>query len=197
MHKGVTVAEQVEACRRAHEAGIAPVDHDHPGSGRRRRPRAEALAASERHARATGAAFSRIEPEFIGVLSLMVIPGTPTRRRVAAGTFIVPRPLAMLRELREMIAAIDVTECAVPVEPRLELPARSAGGCRRTRRRMLAALDAVLTVPTRCAAAAGGVEGAVSLYERVAGLPLTIEGLRLEAAAGRGVERLPAGDHAW
>ena len=62
------------------------------------------------HARATGVALSAIDPQFIGVLSLMVEPGTRIAARVAAGEFVVPDAFSMVRELREMIAAIDVTD---------------------------------------------------------------------------------------
>ncbi len=147
IHKGVTVAEQVEACRRAHEAGIGLSLTTILGLAGADDPDAEVLSpASERHARATGAALSSIQPEFIGVLSLMVTPGTPMAERVARGEFVVAGPFAMLRELRELIAAIDVPDALfrsnhasnyLPVGGRLP----------QDKARMLAALDAVLTAP--------------------------------------------------
>lgn len=147
INKGVTVAEQVEACRRAHEAGIALSLTTILGLAGADDLDTDGLSAgSERHARATGAALSVIQPEFIGVLSLMVTPGTAMAERVARGEFIVAGPLAMLRELRELIAAIDVPDSLfrsnhasnyLPVGGRLP----------RDKARMLAALDAVLTAP--------------------------------------------------
>ena len=147
IHKGVTVAEQIEACRRAHKAGIGLSVTTILGLAGTDDPDAEVLSpASERHARATGAALSAIQPEFIGVLSLMVTPGTPMGERVARGEFLVASPLAMLRELRELIAAIAVPDALfrsnhasnyLPVGGRLP----------QDKARMLAALDAVLTAP--------------------------------------------------
>lgn len=147
INKGVTVAQQVEACRRAQEAGIGLSITTILGLAGADDPDADGLsAAAERHARATGAALSTIAPEFIGVLSLMVTPGTPMAERVERGEFIVAGPLAMLRELRELIAAIDVPDSLfrsnhasnyLPVGGRLP----------RDKARMLAALDAVLTAP--------------------------------------------------
>ena len=102
MHKGVTVAQQVEACRRAKDAGLELSLTCILG-----------LAGPERsleHARATGEALSAIDPEYIGVLSLIVVPGTPVAARVQAGELKILGPLEMLRELREMIAATDVTD---------------------------------------------------------------------------------------
>ena len=142
MHKGVTAAQQVEACRRARAAGIALSLTAVLG-----------LAGEERsmiHAHATGEALSAIDPEFIGVLSLMVVPGSPLAGRVARGEFVVPGAFAMLRELREIIAGLEVTDALfrsnhasnyLPVGGRLP----------RDKQRMLAALDEVLADPGQVA----------------------------------------------
>jgi radical SAM superfamily enzyme YgiQ (UPF0313 family) len=103
IHKGLTVAEQVEGCRRASSAGLRLSITAILG-----------LAGVERsliHAEATGQALSAIDPQFIGVLSLMLEPGTAMERRVRSGEFTTPDAVGMLRELREMIAATDVTDC--------------------------------------------------------------------------------------
>jgi radical SAM superfamily enzyme YgiQ (UPF0313 family) len=138
IHKGVTAAQQIEACRKARSAGFALSVTVILG-----------LAGPERsleHARATGAALSAIDPEYIGVLSLMVEPGTRMEARVRSGEFTVCGPLPMLRELREMIAATDVSDALfrsnhasnyLPVGGRLP----------RDREAMVAALDRVLAAP--------------------------------------------------
>jgi len=100
-NKGVTVAEQIEACSRASEAGMQLSVTTVLG-----------LAGEERtveHARATGRALSAIDPEYIGVLSLMVVEGTGLAERVRRGEFKVPGSWAMLRELRELIDATQVS----------------------------------------------------------------------------------------
>jgi radical SAM superfamily enzyme YgiQ (UPF0313 family) len=142
IHKGVSATEQIEACRRATEAGIELSVTAILG-----------VAGTERslaHARATGEALSAIDPRYIGVLSLMVVPGTAMAARVASGEVAVPGALGMLRELREMIAAIDVRDCLfrsnhasnyLPVGGRL--PADKPT--------MLAALDAALATPAAAA----------------------------------------------
>ncbi len=64
IHKGVTVAQQIEACRKAKDAGIELSLTCILG-----------IAGVERsliHGRATGEALSAIDPEFIGVLSLII-----------------------------------------------------------------------------------------------------------------------------
>jgi radical SAM superfamily enzyme YgiQ (UPF0313 family) len=138
IHKGVTVSQQVKGCRRASEAGIELSITAILG-----------LAGAERsliHARTTGEALSAIDPEFIGVLTLMVVPGTAMAARVASGRFAAPGVLGMLRELREIIAATEVSDCLfrsnhasnyLPVGGRL--PADKPA--------MLVALDAALATP--------------------------------------------------
>jgi radical SAM superfamily enzyme YgiQ (UPF0313 family) len=60
------------------------------------------------HARETGRVLSAIDPEYVGALSLMLIPGTPLETAYRRGDFELIGPEAMLQELREMIAATDL-----------------------------------------------------------------------------------------
>ena len=64
---------------------------------------------SDVHARETGRVLSAIDPEFVGALSLMLIPGTPLYADVKAGRFQLIEPDEMLRELRGMIAHTDLS----------------------------------------------------------------------------------------
>ncbi len=59
---------------------------------------------SQIHADETGRVLSAIDPEYVGALSLMLIPGTPLHDDYEAGRFILIEPDEMLRELRTMIA---------------------------------------------------------------------------------------------
>lgn len=99
--KGVTVRQQIDACRKATDAGFALSITAILGLA--------GVARSLEHARATGGALSAIDPEYIGLLTLMVEPGTPLREMVRRGEFVLPEPIALLRELHEMVAATDVT----------------------------------------------------------------------------------------
>lgn len=65
---------------------------------------------SEIHARETGRVLSAIDPEFVGALSLMLIPGTPLHDEYRQGTFKLLTPDQMLRELGTMIAATHLTD---------------------------------------------------------------------------------------
>ena len=42
------------------------------------------------HAAATGEALSAIDPEYIGLLTLMLTPGTAMERKVATGQVVLP-----------------------------------------------------------------------------------------------------------
>lgn len=99
--KGVTVAQQIEACRRVKSAGFALSVMAILGLGGTER--------SLEHARATGKALSAIDPDYASMLSLMLPPGAALADAVAKGEFIVPDAMAVLRELREVIATTEVT----------------------------------------------------------------------------------------
>jgi radical SAM superfamily enzyme YgiQ (UPF0313 family) len=136
--KGVTVDEQVQGCLKAKQAGIALSVTTILGLG--------GAARSLEHARATGLALSRIDPEYVGVLSLMVVEGTPLAERLRRGELTLPGPFALLRELRELIAALEVSDSLfrsnhasnyLPIGGRLP----------QDKERMLASLDRVLEHP--------------------------------------------------
>lgn len=64
---------------------------------------------SDIHAKETGRVLTAIDPEYVGALSLMLIPGTPMHLDYEAGKFELPGPMEMLRELRTMIAHTNMT----------------------------------------------------------------------------------------
>ena len=138
VHKGMTVAEQIEGCRRASEAGIQLSVTAILGLA--------GTARSREHGEATGKALSAIDPAYIGILTLMLTPGTAMERRVASGDLVLPDSIGILRELRAIVAALDVTDCLfrsnhasnyLPVGGRLP----------RDKAALLAALDKVLLAP--------------------------------------------------
>lgn len=66
-------------------------------------------ARSQIHARETGRVLSAIDPDYVGALSLMLIPGTPLYKDYASGEFRLIEPQQMLAELRTMIACTNLT----------------------------------------------------------------------------------------
>ena len=65
---------------------------------------------SKIHARETGRVLSALDPEYIGALSLMLIPGTPLYQDYVSGDFTLLKPDEMLQELKNMIAATELSK---------------------------------------------------------------------------------------
>ena len=64
---------------------------------------------SKIHAKETGRVLSAIDPEFVGALSLMLIPGTELYEEYQKGKFELLTKEEMLEELGNMIAATDLS----------------------------------------------------------------------------------------
>jgi radical SAM superfamily enzyme YgiQ (UPF0313 family) len=65
---------------------------------------------SQEHAKATGRVLTDIDPDYIGALSLMLIPGTPLFEDYQAGRFPLLGPAEMLAELRTIFANTDLSQ---------------------------------------------------------------------------------------
>ncbi|MCP3944113.1 MAG: radical SAM protein [Desulfobacteraceae bacterium] len=61
------------------------------------------------HAQQTGKVLSAIDPDFVGALSLMLVPGTELNDQYEQGKFTLINPEEMLTELGGMIAATHLT----------------------------------------------------------------------------------------
>jgi radical SAM superfamily enzyme YgiQ (UPF0313 family) len=64
---------------------------------------------SLRHARATGELLSAMDPNYVGALTVMLIPGTPLYEEWKGGEFQLPNQQELLAELREMIAYTNLS----------------------------------------------------------------------------------------
>jgi radical SAM superfamily enzyme YgiQ (UPF0313 family) len=70
------------------------------------------IAGPERsleHARATGKLLSAMDPNYVGALTVMLIPGTPLYEDLRSGKFELPSERELLVELREMILHTHLT----------------------------------------------------------------------------------------
>ncbi|MDX9787696.1 MAG: radical SAM protein [Desulfobacterales bacterium] len=101
VRKGVTVDTAIAMGQKVRAAGIKLSVTVLLGVAGRER--------SEIHAVETGRALSAIDPEYVGALSLMLIPGTALYRDHEEGRFPLIEPDEMLRELRTMIAHTNMT----------------------------------------------------------------------------------------
>jgi radical SAM superfamily enzyme YgiQ (UPF0313 family) len=65
---------------------------------------------SQIHAAETGRVLSAIDPDYVGALSLMLIPGTPLYDEWRSGAFDLIEPAEMLAELRTIIAETRLSQ---------------------------------------------------------------------------------------
>jgi len=100
--KGATAAEHAEAARKAHAAGMKLSAIFLLGAGGTDR--------SAEHASASAKLASEMDPRFVSLLTLTVIPGTPIARQEERGEFAVPEVPELLRELRTFIAEAAPTD---------------------------------------------------------------------------------------
>ena len=99
--KGASSKTMVEVGRKVRKAGIKLSVTVLLGIAGRKR--------SLIHAQETGRVLTAMDPDFVGALSLMLIPGTPLFEDHAKGRFELPGPEEMLHELRVMFAATDLS----------------------------------------------------------------------------------------
>lgn len=102
IRKGQTPERMVEAGRRVRAAGLKLSVTVLLGIAGRR--------LSLEHARATGEVLSAMDPNYVGALTLMVVPGTELADKVDAGEFDLLEPHEHLMELREMIRSTNLTQ---------------------------------------------------------------------------------------
>lgn len=101
INKGVSLDRMIQSARRVREAGIKLSVMAILG-----------LAGRERslvHARATGEALTAMDPNYVGVLTLMVLPNTELYARIQRGEFELLSSREMLEELREILRHTTMT----------------------------------------------------------------------------------------
>jgi radical SAM superfamily enzyme YgiQ (UPF0313 family) len=103
IRKNATVDQMIRAAKRVKEAGILLSVTVLLGIG--------GVEMSHEHAEDTGKVLSKMDPEFVGALSLMVVPGTPIDEEIRTGRLVLPNPFELIGELGTMIANCQLTEC--------------------------------------------------------------------------------------
>jgi radical SAM superfamily enzyme YgiQ (UPF0313 family) len=98
--KGTTYEKLLQAGRMVKEAGIKLSVTVLLGIGGRER--------SREHAVATGRILTEMDPNYVGALSVMIVPGTPLYEEQAQGRFVLPAPFEMIEELRTMLTQTDM-----------------------------------------------------------------------------------------
>lgn len=103
VRKNATVDQMIRAAKRVKETGILLSVTVLLGIG--------GVEMSHEHAEDTGKVLSKMDPEFVGALSLMVVPGTPIEEEIRTGKLVLPNPFELIGELGTMIANCQLTEC--------------------------------------------------------------------------------------
>jgi radical SAM superfamily enzyme YgiQ (UPF0313 family) len=137
VRKGATATEMVEAVQRLKEAGMLASVIGILGLG--------GPELSQAHAEATGRVVSAMDPHYLAMLTLMLVPGTELHRQAEAGEFELMTPEAMLSELRQVIHHLDgLTRCVFRTNHASNyLPL--AGTLPQDKDRLLATLDKALS----------------------------------------------------
>ena len=101
--KGATREQFAEAARRVKEAGIELSVTVILGIG--------GIEKSIEHAMDTASLLTEMDPDYVGALTLMLVPQTPLYEDYIAGRFVLPDKIGFIRELYLMIANSDFTDC--------------------------------------------------------------------------------------
>ena len=101
--KNATVDQMIRAADRVKESGILLSVTVLLGIG--------GVEGSQAHAEDTGRVLSKMDPDFVGALSLMVVPGTPVERELETGQWALPTPFGLIEELQTMIAHCEFSHC--------------------------------------------------------------------------------------
>lgn len=103
IRKGATYEQMIQAARRVKEAGILLSVTVLLGIG--------GTELSTRHARETARILTEMDPDYVGALSVILVPGTPLHREFEEGRFTMPDPFGLIEELRIMIEESSFTSC--------------------------------------------------------------------------------------
>jgi radical SAM superfamily enzyme YgiQ (UPF0313 family) len=111
------------------------------------------VEGSQRHAVETGKVLSEMDPDYVGALSLMIVPGTPIEKEIETGKLVLPTPFGLIQELEWMIEiaispiafllliTLPITFRSKPVSPKIKgrcsisskmwFPPKTLPGCAR------------------------------------------------------------------
>ena len=103
INKGVGSAEIIKACKIVKEAGIQTSVTVILGLG--------GIEGSEKHTRTTARALNEMDPDYVGALTLTIVPGTPLDQEYKRGKFTVISPFQSVVELLDIIRNSSFTHC--------------------------------------------------------------------------------------
>lgn len=101
--KNATVGQMIEAAQKVKESGIHLSVTVILGIG--------GVEGSQIHAEETGKVLSEMDPDYVGALSLMIVPGPPIGKEIETGKLVLPTPFGLIQELEAMIRNCHMTHC--------------------------------------------------------------------------------------
>jgi radical SAM superfamily enzyme YgiQ (UPF0313 family) len=101
--KNATQEELIRAGRKVKESGILLSVTVILGIG--------GVEGSRAHAEQTGKVLSEMDPDYVGALSLMIVPGTPIEREIETGKLVLPSPFGLIQELETLIGSCHFSRC--------------------------------------------------------------------------------------
>jgi radical SAM superfamily enzyme YgiQ (UPF0313 family) len=101
--KNATVDQLIRAGKKVKESGVLLSVTVILGLG--------GVEGSEAHAVETGKVLSEMDPDYVGALSLMIVPGTPIEKEIETGKLVLPTPFGLIQELEWMIENCHFTNC--------------------------------------------------------------------------------------
>jgi len=101
--KGVSYRDMVEACTKVKKAGITLSVTVILGLG--------GVEGSQKHSLETAGILSDIDPDYVGALTLTLVPGTPLYEQAVTGGFHPISPFQSLEELGIIIESSSFTNC--------------------------------------------------------------------------------------
>ncbi|MBD3408326.1 MAG: radical SAM protein [Candidatus Lokiarchaeota archaeon] len=103
VRKGLDSKKNIDSCLMVRKAGIPLSLTIILGLG--------GLELSERHAKATAEVLNKIDPEYVGALTLMIPEGTPLHSITQRGEFKPMSPSQILSEMKILVQHLNLTEC--------------------------------------------------------------------------------------
>ena len=136
VNKGSTAAEMIAGVTRAKEARMRVSVIALLGLG--------GTELSDQHADGTAQVVNAMDPQYLSMLTLMLVSGTPLHRQWKAGEFQLPEPEALLGELRRVIAGTEGLSRCVFRTNHASNYVPLAGTLSRDKERLLGILDDAL-----------------------------------------------------
>ncbi len=141
VNKGITSTQLIDSGHKVKEAGITLSEYLMPGLG--------GEEYSRTHARESARVINEINPDFIRLRTLHVVPGTPLFEMQRMGRFKKPGEDAVVKEIRLFIESLDNITSCLTSDHIMNLLEEVEGRFPEDKEKMLKVIDEYLSLPPR------------------------------------------------